>query len=45
MSWDESKYGIWESWDSGACVGLGKLYILAVVVAMIDDSNLKCYKS
>ena len=37
----ESKYGMLECWNSGACAGLGNLNILAVVV-MSDYSKVRC---
>ena len=33
-----------ESWNSRGRAGLGNLYILAIVVIIIDDSNIRCYK-
>ena len=33
-----------ECWNSGGCAQLGNLYILTIVVVVMDDSNLRCYK-
>jgi len=43
-NWYVCEFGMLECWNSGGCAQLGNLYILTIVVVVMDDSNLRCYK-